>query len=133
MKKTCLFIFLVSLVLVFSACQENFSDRCLREAKEYTRKNCPKQLQPEIRMDSLTFSANSQTLKYYYTLFGKLDDVSAVENAKDQMRVTMLNALKNDVSLRLYKSHDLSFEYIWYSASQKNKLLDITFTAEEYK
>ena len=52
MKKIIVF---ATLALFMVSCQESLEDRCAREAKEYTDKNCPAKMDTNIIMDSLTF------------------------------------------------------------------------------
>ena len=51
-----------------TACQESLEDRCARESKEYTKKNCPVKIDNNTTLDSLTFERETHTLHYYYKL-----------------------------------------------------------------
>lgn len=55
-------------------CQESLEDKCAREAREYTEKNCPAKLGDNIIIDSMTFDKESRTLHYFYTLTGNADN-----------------------------------------------------------
>ena len=72
MKKTT--TLLLATLLGLAACQhESFDERCGREAREYTEKQCPRRMDDYTMMDSLTFDRASRTLTYYYTMEGMLD------------------------------------------------------------
>ena len=61
---------LSAIMMLLTACQESLEDRCAREAKEYTRKNCPAKMDNNSILDSLTFERETHTLHYYYRLTG---------------------------------------------------------------
>ena len=64
---------LSAIMMLLTACQESLEDRCAREAKEYTRKNCPAKMDNNSILDSLTFERETHTLHYYYRLTGFAD------------------------------------------------------------
>ena len=68
--------------ILLAACQESLEERCAREAKEYTQKNCPRHIDTEIVLDSMTFDKDSHTIGYYYTLQGSLDNPLRVDSAQ---------------------------------------------------
>ena len=70
MKKIIVF---VCLAVFLAACQESLEDRCEREAKAYTAKNCPAKMEENVIIDSLTFERATHTLHYYYRLTGTAD------------------------------------------------------------
>ena len=128
MKKV--FVF-ACLALLFAACQESLEDRCAREAKEYTAKNCPARMDQNIILDSLTFERNTHTLHYYYRLTGiadneeKLDSLKAVKTLKD--------GLKNTTAMKTYKDNGYNFTYTYHSERDPKKVLfEATFTEKDY-
>ena len=128
MKKV--FVF-ACLALFFTACQESLEDRCAREAKEYTAKNCPAKLAENIILDSLTFARATHTLHYYYRMTGladkegTLDSVEAVKTLKD--------GLKNTTAMKTYKDNGYNFTYTYHSERDPKKVLfEATFTEKDY-
>ncbi len=118
--------------MITISCQESLEDRCEREAKEYTKKNCPIWVAKNIVMDSMTFDKMSQTICYVYTLNGQLDDTAKV-NEGNSKRI-LLEQVKNSANLRLYKEAGYSFRYVYHSEKDKNKkLLDLTFKKNDYQ
>ncbi len=113
-------------------CQESLEDRCAREAKEYSKKNCPTLVAENIVMDSMTFDKATHTISYVYTLSGKLDSQEMV-NAGNS-RQLLLEQVKNSANLKLYKDAGYSFRYVYHSEKNKNrKLLDVTFKEKDYQ
>ena len=104
MKKIIIMI-VAGMLLV--ACQESLEERCAREAKEYTQKNCPRHIDTEIVLDSMTFDKDSRTIGYCYTLQGSLD---------------------------MYKDAGYSFRYTYHSEKDSGtKLFEATFRENDYR
>jgi len=128
MKK--LFI-ITSFTLILSACQESLEDRCAREAKEYTKKNCPAKLEKNINIDSLTFERETHTLHYYYTLTGKADNEGVMEEINGVQ--ILKDNLKNSTALKTYKDNGYRFTYTYRSEKDPSKILmEVTLTDKDY-
>ena len=129
MKKIWLFVIFT---VLFSACQESLEERCAREAKEYTRKNCPVKLDNTTTLDSMTFEAETHTLHYYYRLTGIADNDSILKFI--DVIGMLKNEVKNTTSLRVYKENNYRFAYTYHSEKDPQKvLLDVVFTEKDYK
>lgn len=63
--------------LMAGACHfESFDERCARETREYTQKQCPRRLDEHTIMDSTVYDTDTRTITYYYTFVGELDNVN---------------------------------------------------------
>lgn len=119
-------------MLLLTACQESLEDRCEREAKEYTKKHCPALIAENIVMDEMTFVKATHTISYIYTVSGVLDD-SVVINSNEP-RKRLLEQVKNNTNLKLYKDAGYSFRYTYYSAKENGtKLFEATFRVNDYR
>lgn len=119
-------------MLLLTACQESLEDRCEREAKEYTKKHCPALIAENIVMDEMTFDKATHTISYIYTVSGVLDD-SVVINSNEP-RKRLLEQVKNNTNLKLYKDAGYSFRYTYYSAKENGtKLFEATFRVNDYR
>ena len=123
-------------VLLLSACQETLEERCARETREFTEKNCPvvinRQADYQIVMDSMTFDAASHTIGNAYTVSGVLDDSLVI--ASGNARQLLLMELKNNTHLKLYKEAGYSFRYVYHSAKEKGtQLFEATFHCSDYQ
>jgi len=128
MKK--LFI-ITSFTLILSACQESLEDRCAREAKDYTKKNCPAKLDKNINIDSLTFERETHTLHYYYTLTGKADNEGVMEEINGVQ--ILKDNLKNSTAMKTYKEKGYRFTYTYRSEKDPSKILmEVTLTDKDY-
>ena len=128
MKKLCM---IASFALFLTACQESLEDRCAREAKEFTRKNCPSKIEKNINIDSLTFERETHTLHYYYTLTGNADREGVMEeiNGLDILKEN----LKNSTAMKVYKENHYNFTYTYHSEKDPKKvLLAVTLTDKDY-
>jgi PBP1b-binding outer membrane lipoprotein LpoB len=129
MKKSILFVLTA---IVFAACQESMEDRCEREAKAFTRKNCPAMITPEIMMDSMTFERASRTIHYYYKLTG-LSDRSNAYN-KEEATKNLKEALKNTTTVQAYKNEGYNFTYTYRSEKDPKTIwLEVKLTKKDYE
>ncbi len=128
MKKLCM---IASFALFLMACQESLEDRCAREAKEFTRKNCPSRIEKNINIDSLTFERETHTLHYYYTLTGYADREGMMEEING-LNILKEN-LKNSTAMKVYKENHYNFTYTYRSEKNPKKiLLEVTLTDKDY-
>jgi len=128
MKKYILF---AGWALFLAACQESLEDKCEREAREYTEKNCPARMEENIIMDSLTFERGSHTLHYYYRMTGLADREGALDTA--QARRILTEGLKNTTSMRVYKDNGYNFAYTYTSEKEPGKkLFELLLTKKDY-
>jgi hypothetical protein len=129
MKKILVF---ATLVLFIASCQESLEDRCAREAKQYTAKNCPVRMDKNIIMDSLTFEKATHTLHYYYRLTGLADKDGALDSI--DAKSLLKNELKNSTSMKTYKDNGYNFAYTYHSEKDPNKVVfEAIFTEKDYK
>ena len=122
---------MVVLALTMTACQESLEDRCERETKEFTAKQCPLQMDSNTRIDSLTFERATHTIHYYYTLTGRADDEEVLKQINPAQ--LLKTELKNNTTMRVYKENKYGFAYTYHSEKDSQKVLfEITFTDKDY-
>ena len=106
-------------------------DRCEREAKEFTKRNCPTMIEAEIMIDSMTFERSTHTIHYYYKLTGNSDRADAYK--ADEVKTLLKNALKNTTSVQIYKDEGYSFEYTYRSEKDPKVIyFDVLLTKKDY-
>lgn len=134
MKKTT-YILLLGVVGSFYACNfESFDERCAREAREHTERQCPRRMDPYTVMDSLTYDRQSHTLNYYYTLEGMLDnDTVMTPQIYDDLEKLLLRNVVQSVELKTYKEKGLNFAYRYYSKSTGKIRFQTLLTPEDYR
>ncbi|MBR1409907.1 MAG: hypothetical protein IJ580_02245 [Prevotella sp.] len=128
MKK---YLILSALCMVLAACQESLEDRCERDAKEYTRKQCPAVMDSNTILDSLTFERETHTIHYHYRLTGNADEEQALKKI-DAVNI-LKQSLKNSTSVKTYKDNKYRFAYTYRSEKDPKKvLLEVVFTDKDY-
>lgn len=156
MKKILFILMGGALAFSISSCKhENFDERCSREAKEYTLKQCPQRIDKGITLDSMAYhkvgegdNASDRTFTYYYTFSDIQDSMlnkllkeypDTVRKRFDEFKAAMLQGLTNSVQLKPYKDKGFNFEYIYFSASRNktpqkdSPILQFKFTKADYK
>ena len=129
MKKVLVF---ACLALIFAACQESLEDRCAREAKAYTAKNCPTKVEENIILDSLTFERETHTLHYYYRMAGIADQEGVLDSV--EARNALKDGLRNTTAMKTYKDNEYNFTYTDFSSKDPKKVLfEATFTKKDYQ
>jgi len=124
------------LALLLCSCQENFDERCQREAKEYTRKFCPRRVEAFNTLDSTTYDMKTRTYYYWYTLSGKFDTpeaISALQQEYASLRTSVQKSLINSVELKKCKEEGINFTYVYRSASTGKNILELRFTKKDYR
>ena len=128
MKKVLVF---ACLALIFVACQESLEDKCARESKEYTARNCPAKMEENIILDSLTFEKATHTLHYYYRMTGSADKENALDTAAAAQ--ILRDGLKNTTAMKVYKDNGYNFTYTYRSEKDpKIILFEVALTDKDY-
>lgn len=122
----------IAALLLTTSCQDSLEDKAEKEAKTYTRKNCPVALTDNITLDSMTFDRATHTFGYYYTMSGKLD--SDQSEHFELMRSQLLSGLKNMTAARTYMDEGYAFRYVYRSQSEPGTVrFETLFTESDYK
>ena len=129
MKKIIVF---ATLALFLASCQESLEDRCARDAKTYTAKNCPAKMEENIILDSLTFERATHTLHYYYRMTGIADKENALDTAAAAQ--ILRDGLKNTTAMKVYKDNGYNFTYTYRSEKDPKKtILEVALTKKDYQ
>lgn len=127
MKKILL---LAAVALAAASCQESLEDRAAREAREFTRKNCPAKTSDVVTTDSLVFDEPTLTLHYCMSVSGAADTTAIL---RDQLRRDMVAALKGNTAIQRYKEAGYNFKYTFHSTKHRGKVLyETTITPKDY-
>lgn len=127
-----IYILFIATICLFISCQETMEERCAREAKEYTKKNCPAKIYDNLVHDSIVFEKDTRSMCYYYT-FTENVNINTKEKRDETGRI-FLDNLKNSTSLKTYKDAGLNFKYTYYSSNGKKDIVfQKTFTKQDYQ
>lgn len=128
----CLLLLLAALTT--GACHfESFDERCARETREYTQKQCPRRLDEYTIMDSTVYDTDTRTITYHYTFEGLLDDTTQLtEDVARAFREQLRKNVINSVELKSYKEKGLKFCYRYLSRTTGRPLFTATIAPEDY-
>ena len=117
-----------------SSCTERFEDRCRREAREYTEKQCPRRLDDFVTIDSMTYVEQPQGFAYCYSLN---DEESATDSIPqeiiDQFVEQMRQRVRNDLTMKSYKEKGFTFTYRYFSHATGVVLFEASFGPKDYQ
>ena len=129
-KKMKKILFFATAALLFASCQESLEERAAREARDFTRKNCPLKLSAAVTTDSMVFESSTLTLHYYMSVRGQADTTAIL---KDQLRKDMVESLKGNTGLKNYKEAGYNFKYTYSSTKHKGMVLfETTIAKKDY-
>src|SRR5574344_166128 len=87
--------------VLLTSCHENFDDRCVRESKEFTAKQCPQTVDTNgVKMDSMTYNKPTHTMRYYFKLVGKMDDSTLVTMAAPKFHTSLIDNVRNSLEIK---------------------------------
>lgn len=119
-------------VLMLASCGQT-KEKLIATGIEMINKQYPVQVDANTRMDSLIYNSGAQTVTFYASVTGNADNADVFAQMGDQLTTVMVEAVKNDNTLKLFKDNDLNIAYIYSSDSSKNELLKVLVTPEMYK
>ena len=125
----------LTLMVFVTSCQESKRERFEREAREFTKKNCPRpEFEDIIILDSLVCHNDSNNdYVYYYSVKADSIMLEEMEQQHEQLKENLLKAIRNSVDLRHVKEEGLNIVYAYYNAETHEKLTEFRFTTEDYR
>lgn len=130
MKNT---LYTLILLASLTACHENIEKRAAREAREYTEKFCPTPVVNYTRTDSVAFDESTKTYNYYCSVTDIMDDEQIIGINKENIRQGLLEGIRQNTELIIYKKANFNFAYTLYSSKQPGKILFAAkYTPEDY-
>ncbi len=131
MKKTSCFLVFTAILSVLTACGGNFDERLKEEARAFTRKNCPQQLDGVTRLDSAAYDMSSRTYWRYFSLAPEAE--KAIRENAANIRNGLLMELKNDAAWKACKDEKVKFGYVYSRAKSREEIIRIVFGPSDYQ
>ncbi|MBQ0050017.1 MAG: hypothetical protein KBT12_07275 [Bacteroidales bacterium] len=127
-------ILLVLLAAGLTSCgRKSFEEQVAIQLQEFTEKQCPQKLDDFTTLDSMSFDQPNNTINYYYTFSGQLDNPDVLTNGVlEDFKEDMILKLHDDLKLKEEKQHGITFAYHYLSRSTRKPLVEFVFTKEEY-
>ena len=91
------------------------------------RQTYPIRLNETITIDSTHYNKKDNTVSYYYTVTGELDDPQFMDNNYATYKKALQEAIDNSVEMEEYRKFGSKIKYIYYSGSNKKKLAEFVF------
>lgn len=125
------FFIALSMLVVLRSCRESIDTRVIREAKEFTMRECPVEVASGFVIDSLTFDRRARAVCYHFSLHGAADSALIDSGAA---RSRLLQAVIEDPSLLRYKEAGLAFRYIYRSSADTSRVkFDFMLSPDDYQ
>ncbi|MCR4922366.1 MAG: hypothetical protein K5945_11785 [Bacteroidaceae bacterium] len=124
---------LMALAVLTGCRRQSRWERIEREARTFTAKECPFNVDDYTRMDSTTFDIDTKCYYYNYTVSGILDNDSIYnEELNENYRRKTLDEIRTSIQLRGYKEAGLTLVFRYYSAQSGRLLSEYRFSKEDY-
>lgn len=128
------FAILLLIMATLTACHESIEDKAERQAREYTRKNCPTPVTNSVRTDSITFDKATREYTYYCSFTDKMDNTTMVNQYRNAIHQQLTEAIKQSTSIMAFKDAGFIIVYKCRSASNpKQMLYTDRFEPKDYK
>ena len=101
--------------------------RKFKETAERLNQTYPIRLNETITIDSTHYNEKDNTVSYYYTVTGELDDPQFMDNNYATYKKALQEAIDNSVEMEEYRKFGSKIKYIYYSGSNKKKLAEFVF------
>lgn len=126
-------IVMMLMALCAISCHEGLKERASREAREFTRKNCPQKLPNGLQLDSLVFEEGDSTLHQYYSATGSADTLQLYVDKRQEIRKGLLDGIRNDLGNKTFKEAGFNYQITIFSAKRAGQMLfDVRFTQKDY-
>lgn len=136
MRRNRLFLLSIAtpVLLALGACRHTSQlERIAQEARAFTEKQCPFNVDQYTRMDSMTFDIATRCYYYNYTVSDILDNDSVYTPDQGQrFRDQTLEEIRSSIQLRGYKEAGLTLVFRYYSEQSGRLLAEYKFTKEDY-
>jgi|GEM_PF-822240 len=128
-------ILLLFLTVLFMSCQEKRADFFERDAKEYTEKKCPQQMDAFTTLDSIVFKKDlgAGTLVQYYTLDLSPEQRELLMNKLGDLQNENLRVIRNSIPLHSHREAGVDFSYIYLDRDSGEKIAEFTYTKKDYE
>ncbi|MBR5687540.1 MAG: hypothetical protein IKX36_06235 [Prevotella sp.] len=127
-------LWVIALCLTLTACFESMEDRAVREAKEYTERNCPTPPDNNTILDSLTFDKATKTFCHHQRLIGAADVGAYVfESKRAQMHEGLRSEVRASLHYKIYVEEGYHFAFLCRSGSTGEVVFVDTIKNEEIR
>lgn len=120
----------LSLVCI-TACKSDFDHRLTQEARDYTLNHCPQSIDEGTTLDSVTYSPESRTYTFWYTLNSEYEEF--IKKNPYAFRNAIREELVSNVTYIALKDKKVTFGYRYRSQKTNREIFKAEIKAEEYQ
>lgn len=122
-------------VLCLQSCnKENLDQKFERESIEFTKENCPQDIDPYTTLDSAYYNPETKTYTFYHTVKDFMDnDTIYTEPVIEEFRSYIIDELRSSISLKKYKDCGITFAYQYFSDKSGKSIVYLEFPKEDYQ
>lgn len=95
---------------------------------EQTNRSCPIRLNETVTLDSTRYEEKNNTVTYYYSVTGQLDDPAYMNTQHATFKQALMEAADNSAEMEDYRQFGTSISYIYISATTHRRLAEFSFT-----
>lgn len=118
----------LGMLLLVAGCQQSFDERLADEARAFTLKHCPQQLDDYTTLDSVKYDLATRTYRNYLTL-----DAAVPATLWDNLplvKATLVHDLQNNAKWNLARKKGVTFEYVYRGGRLGD--FSVRITPEDY-
>ena len=101
------------LIATLAACTGKGPARKFKETAERLNQTYPIRLNETITIDSTHYNEKDNTVSYYYTVTGELDDPQFMDNNYATYKKALQEAIDNSVEMEEYRKFGSKIKYIY--------------------
>lgn len=117
-------------IFALSGCNSHRSPaHKFKQLAEKTNQSCPTRISETITLDSTAYNDKSNTVSYFYSVTGELDNPAYMNAHYDTFKQALQNAVDNSVDMEEYRNYGTTIRYIYFSGSNRKQLAGFTFTS----
>lgn len=118
---------LAAALVTGTGCTEKGTSARFRENAERQNKTYPIRLNETVTIDSTRYDEKNNTVSYYYTVTGVLDDPEYMNSHYAAFRQALKDAVDNSVEMEEYRKAECSIKYIYISKKSQSRLAEFSF------
>lgn len=112
---------------LWSGCTSQSTADRFKETAAKLNKTYPIRLNETVTIDSTRYDEKENTVSYYYTVSGILDDPQYMKTHYAAFRQALKEAIDNAVEMEAYRKAGSKIKYIYLSGKSRERLSEFSF------
>lgn len=120
-------LLIVSVIAILAGCGGKSTARKFTETAEKLNKTYPIRLNETVTIDSTRYDEKNNTVCYFYTVSGELDDPAYMSTHYADFKQALKDAIDNSVEMEEYRKAGSTIKYIYFSGNSRKQLAEFSF------